>query len=76
MNYKAVPENKSRGAALGRKWYVENKLYKSKYDEVKRNGYYFNKNIWEKWVSEGSDESSYLLKLNPNGLKIQRREYG
>ena len=75
LDYKSVPENKERGKELAKKWYQKNKPYKLKYDQQRRKGLYFNKNLWEKWVSEGCLPDSIYLNINKNDMKIQRRKY-
>ena len=68
LDYKAVPENKERGKALARKWYQDNKAYKQKYDFLRRRGFYFNKNLWEKWVAEGCLPDSIYLKIDKRDM--------
>jgi|TARA_R100000963_G_scaffold34858_1_gene29909 hypothetical protein len=75
LKRKEIPEVKAREKLLAKQWYAKNKPYKLKYDQQRRKGLYFNKNLWEKWVAEGCLEDSIYLKIDKRDMEIQRREY-
>ena len=56
-------------------WKAENREYLNLYNQLKSRGYFFNKKIYLRWLAGGSDENSYLLKLDPVNFPIQREEF-
>lgn len=75
LQRKEIPDVKAREKLLAKKWYQNNKAYKNKYDQLRRKGLYFNKNLWEKWCAEGCLPDSIYLKIDRRDMKIQRRVY-